>query len=273
MDLTAALAQGTASPLPLAATALLLGALHGLEPGHSKTMMAAFIIAVRGTPAQAVALGLSAALSHTLIVWVLALLALHFGQALIGENLEPWFMMASGVLVILIALWMLARLRRVARPAPHSHDHHHAHGHDHGHAHDHAHHHPDPPPGDAHAQAHAQEIEQRFAGQGRTTLTQTVLFGLSGGLIPCSAALTVLILCLHMDRFWLGVGLVGAFSAGLALTLVAAGLIAALAVRTVARRTRRLDTLMARAPYLSAALIGLIGLGMVVMGWQHLPAA
>ncbi|MEQ1714521.1 MAG: hypothetical protein ABL907_00830, partial [Hyphomicrobium sp.] len=32
-----------------APVAVLLGALHGLEPGHSKTMMAAFIIAVRGT--------------------------------------------------------------------------------------------------------------------------------------------------------------------------------------------------------------------------------
>jgi nickel/cobalt exporter len=28
--------------------AILLGAPHGLEPGHSKTIMAAFIIAIRG---------------------------------------------------------------------------------------------------------------------------------------------------------------------------------------------------------------------------------
>ena len=32
-------------------SAILLGALRGLEPGHSKTMMAAFIIAIRGTVA------------------------------------------------------------------------------------------------------------------------------------------------------------------------------------------------------------------------------
>ena len=36
--------------------AVLLGALHGLEPGHSKTMMASFIISIRGTVAQAVLL-------------------------------------------------------------------------------------------------------------------------------------------------------------------------------------------------------------------------
>ena len=34
-------------------SAILLGALHGLEPGHSKTMMAAFTVAIRGTPTKA----------------------------------------------------------------------------------------------------------------------------------------------------------------------------------------------------------------------------
>jgi ABC-type nickel/cobalt efflux system permease component RcnA len=41
-------------------SAVLLGMLHGLEPGHSKTMMVSLIIATRGTIAQAVLLGLSA---------------------------------------------------------------------------------------------------------------------------------------------------------------------------------------------------------------------
>ena len=42
-------------------SAILLGALHGLEPGHSKTMMAAFIVAIRGTLTQAILLGLAGA--------------------------------------------------------------------------------------------------------------------------------------------------------------------------------------------------------------------
>ena len=49
--------QGTAHAWLFIPSAILLGALHGLEPGHSKTMMAAFIIAVRGTVMQAVLLG------------------------------------------------------------------------------------------------------------------------------------------------------------------------------------------------------------------------
>ena len=54
-------------------SAILLGVLHGLEPGHSKTMMAAFIIAIKGTIKQAVMLGLAATLSHTAVVWLIAL--------------------------------------------------------------------------------------------------------------------------------------------------------------------------------------------------------
>jgi len=259
MDLTTAISQGTASPLLLAAMALLLGALHGLEPGHSKTMMAAFIIAVRGTVGQAVLLGLSAAVSHSLIVWVLAIAALEFGNRMIGEQMEPWFMMASGGLILCIAVWMFLQTRRSHAPASH-HDHDHGHHH---HGHDHHHH------GDGHARAHASQIQARFA-DGRTTSFQTALFGLTGGLIPCSAAITVLILCLHLNRFWLGIGLVSAFSAGLAVTLVAAGIAAALGMRYVSRRSGRFDRFVEKAPYVSALVIGVIGLAMLSTGWAHL---
>ena len=52
------LQQGAAHAWLFVPSAILLGALHGLEPGHSKTMMAAFIIAIRGTMWQAVLLTL-----------------------------------------------------------------------------------------------------------------------------------------------------------------------------------------------------------------------
>ena len=67
------LQQGAANAWLFFPSAILLGALHGLEPGHSKTMMAAFIVAVRGTVSQAVMLGLAATVSHTIVVWAVAL--------------------------------------------------------------------------------------------------------------------------------------------------------------------------------------------------------
>ena len=86
--------QGTANAWLFIPSAILLGALHGLEPGHSKTMMAAFIIAVRGTVTQAMLLGLSATISHTAVVWAVALSGQYFGRAWGGEATEPYFQIA-----------------------------------------------------------------------------------------------------------------------------------------------------------------------------------
>ena len=272
MDLISLIQEGSASFAYLAIVGLVLGSLHGLEPGHSKTMMAAFIVAVRGTPFQAVLLGVSAAVSHSIVVWVLALLALSYGDATIGEKLEPYFVGGAGAAVVAVGLFMLWRAFRGAgarRPRPHGHGHGHHHRHDHAHRHKHGHGHDR---GDAHARAHAREIEARFAG-GTATHAQTVWFGLVGGLIPCPAAITVLLLCLGIGQFWLGVGMVASFSIGLALTLVGAGMAAVLGLRYVTRRFAGAGRFLASAPYVSGALILLVGFTMLYSGWTHLPPA
>ena len=101
--------------------AIVLGALHGLEPGHSKTMMTAFIVAIRGTVWQAFLLGLSATISHTAIIWILAFVGLHYSSSLNVEELEPYFQLATGFLVIGMALWMLYRTRQAQKEAHHEH--------------------------------------------------------------------------------------------------------------------------------------------------------
>ena len=122
-DIAALIAGGAGNAWVFMPSSILLGALHGLEPGHSKTMMAAFIIAVRGTVGQAVLLGLAATLSHTAVVWAIALIGLHFGAQWNSETSEPYFQLISGLLIIGIALWMLRRTWREL----HHHDHHHHH--------------------------------------------------------------------------------------------------------------------------------------------------
>ena len=117
MDITALIAHGGAGTVTLFVMALLLGALHGLEPGHSKTMMAAYIVAVRGTAFEAVLLGVSAAVSHSIVVWVLAILGLLYGDDLIAEEMEPVFMTVSGGIFLAIALWFFLRLRGERRAA------------------------------------------------------------------------------------------------------------------------------------------------------------
>ncbi|WP_009965181.1 sulfite exporter TauE/SafE family protein [Verrucomicrobium spinosum] len=379
-------------------TAILLGALHGLEPGHSKTMMAAFIIAIRGTIAQAVLLGVSAAISHSLIIWALAAGALYFGSQWSAEAIEPYLQIASAVLVLAMAVWMFFRTRREVREAyAHSHHHHH-HGHGHGHGHDHGHHHhhhhhhhgdhsthahahvhdhghgevkwintghgrygieihedgvppvfrmrvpsgarlpaasqvalatireggvresfalrqqgdwleseqhirephefevemslshgdhshtyrvafreggEDEPPAsdeeyqDAHEREHADEIRRRFEGRTVTT-PQIALFGITGGLMPCPAAFSVLLICLQLKKFTLGFAMVAAFSTGLALTMVATGVLAAWSLRHAEKRFKGFGELMRRAPYVSCAVMVVIAGFMAWHGWEGL---
>jgi nickel/cobalt exporter len=371
------ISQGSGNLWVFIPSAILLGALHGLEPGHSKTMMAAFIIAVRGTVKQAVMLGLAATASHTLIVWLVALGGLYFGRHMNIETSEPYFQMASAALIFIIAGWMVWR----TWAGEHGHDHHeHEHDHQHGHHHHHgerlaidtghgivnleiceeglaprwrvwpaeshglspdsasietvrsdgrrqafalarsgpyfesldaipephdftarvtlshgnhsheaelvfadhgpAHHHDHQPHAhgidlgpevrqDEHARAHAEDIQRRFDGRPVTT-GQIVLFGLTGGLIPCPAAITVLLVCLQLKRLTLGVTLVLCFSIGLALTMVTAGTVAALSLHHVQKRWSGFDALARRAPYASAVLIICIGLYISFSGLRAL---
>ena len=346
-DLSHLLQQSSAHAWLFVPSAILLGALHGLEPGHSKTMMAAFIVAVRGTVLQAVLLGLSATISHTAIVWAIALAGLYFGQELSGERSEAYLQTASAVIIIGIAGWMVWR---TWREQTHAHDHHH---HDEpqsislagaslllevfedgvpprwrirnetgalpaagdikvttiredGSEHifafaarngylesvdeipephafkarvalagdatellfrEHDHDHMDlGEEDDAHARAHADDIRRRFAGRNVTT-AQIVLFGLTGGLIPCPAAITVLLLCIQLKQFSLGFILVLSFGIGLAITMVSAGVLAALSLRHVERHWSGFSRYAHRAPYVSAALIVLVGL---YTGWTGL---
>jgi len=122
---------------------------------------------------------------------------------------------------------------------------------------------------DAHARAHAEDIRRRFDGRTVTT-GQIVLFGLTGGLIPCPAAITVLLLCIQLKQFSLGFALVVCFSIGLALTMVSAGVLAALSVRHVSTRWSGFGAFARRAPYASAALIVLVGLYTSWLGWTGL---
>jgi nickel/cobalt exporter len=122
--------------------------------------------------------------------------------------------------------------------------------------------------GDAHALEHAADIRNRFAGRHVTT-AQIVMFGLTGGLIPCPASITVLLLCLQLKQFALGATLVLSFSVGLALTMVASGVIAALSLRHVASRWSGFGRFAEKAPLFSGALIMLVGL---FVGWQGVGA-
>jgi nickel/cobalt exporter len=283
--------QAASNPWLFLIAALLLGAFHGLEPGHSKGMMAAFIIGTRGTYRQAILLALCATLSHTAIVWILAWPASYGGAMWSGAEITPYLNLISGIVILGLAYWMLRRLNRTHghdhhhhghHHHEHSHDdephhvHHHAHGHEHGASHDHGHSHSHQPAisadrlstaleleGDEHARGHLREIAENFSGREVST-AQVALFGLSSGLAPCTAAIVILITCFQLHQPWLGLGLVATFSLGLGLTLTSVALLAAWGVRTAGSRSQAFQELIRKAPFLSALVTAAVGIYLIV---------
>jgi len=113
------------------------------------------------------------------------------------------------------------------------------------------------------------DIQKRFANR-KVTTGQIIVFGLTGGLIPCPASITVLLICLQLKQFTLGAVLVLCFSIGLAITMVGVGAAAALGAGHAAKRWPGFGRMAARAPYLSSGLIALVGFYTAYLGWGGL---
>ena len=245
-------------------SAILLGVLHGLEPGHSKTMMAAFIIAIKGTIKQAVMLGLAATLSHTAVVWLIALGGMYISKAFTAQAVEPWLQFVSAIIILGTAFWMFWRTWQGEQNWLAQTHHDHDHGHHRHHVHDdHHHHHHNHD--DDHHHHHDHDHDHNHAA----------LAGLSegskeyqDGLIPCPAAITVLLICIQLKAFTLGATMVLCFSLGLALTLVTVGVGAAISVQQAAKRWSGFNTLARKAPYFSSVLIAMVGLYMGIHGYM-----
>lgn len=241
-QLTGYLHDPNLSPLLLAAAlgvAVVLGGLHALTPGHGKTLVAAYLIGSRGTSGHAVALGSIVTLTHTASVIVIGLLALLASQFIVPTILAPALEIISGLLVIIMGLRLLWTRWRTRNGE--SHPHHHDHSHDHSHPHDH----------------HLPE---------QVTLNDLLTLGISGGLVPCPEALGVMVVAIGLNRILLGLGLIVAFSFGLAAVLIVIGI---LLVRSKALLDR-LGGVGGRwqkwLPLASAVIVTVLGLGIVAKG-------
>ena len=111
---------------------------------------------------------------------------------------------------------------------------------------------------DAHARAHAADLPDYVSRGERPSVAQILTFGAAGGLIPCPASITVMLLAVSVGAAGLGFLTVLAFSAGLAVTLVGVGL-AVVAGLTRLGRTERFSWLTRQAPLISAGMVLLSG--------------
>jgi len=228
-----------------------LGAIHALSPGHGKTIVAAYLVGSRGTPKHALFLGGMVTFTHTSSVFFLGLTTLFLSRYVLPEKIYPVLGAISGLSIVWIGGMLFYKRMRLAlgygvQHHHHDHDdHHHDHGHSHGaFTHDH---------GDGHVHSHAPEGDISMGG--------LIALGASGGLVPCPSALVLLLSAVALGRIALGLTLLVAFSAGLAVVLSSIGLVVLYAKHLLPDSKKRATSLAFRyLPVASAAIIVCAGI-------------
>jgi ABC-type nickel/cobalt efflux system permease component RcnA len=280
--------------LTAALIAAVLGGFHALEPGHGKTLVAAYLVGSHGKARHAVMLGGIVTTSHTISVYILGIITLYASQWIMPEQLYPWLGMASGSLVAGLGLTLFIRRYLAGGPPPHG-DHlpdTHVHDSSAHHPHDHHHHdhdvvatqphrhswwggHVRASASHAHADSRLHQHGQDSHQNGHLTaealsLKSLFALGVTGGIVPCPAALVVLLGALAFHRIVFGLFLIVAFSAGLAFVLIFFGLAIVYAGRFVHRFAEGGPLIERWVPLASSAVITMVG---IVLTLQSLVSA
>jgi ABC-type nickel/cobalt efflux system permease component RcnA len=240
-----------------------LGAFHALEPGHGKTLVAAYLVGSRGTVKHAFLLGLIVTAAHTAGVYLLGAVTLYASWYIVPGQLYPWLGVISGVMITSLGAVLLVRRyrgkdglsnhhhhHRDHSHGPDDHDHHHHHRHEHGHSHDLGHMHRD------------HDLDRQVS------LRELLTLGISGGIVPCPAALVVLLSAVSMQRIGFGLLLIVAFSVGLAAVLITIGLLMVSARQFMSRFQVNSRLTTRWLPLTSSAFILVFGIALTVQALQ-----
>jgi len=241
-----------------------LGAAHALTPGHGKTIVAAYLVGSRGTLKHAAFLGAMVTFTHTVSVFLLGLATLFLFRYVMPEKITQMLGAISGLSIVAIGGWMIWERIQAAGQLRHHHHHGHDHGHDHhhdhdhGHHHDHDHHHDHGPNGH-----HHHHVPEQLSWAGLIAL------GASGGLVPCESALILLLSAIALGRIGLGLLLLAAFSLGLAIVLMAIGMMVLFAKHLIPQRRTGASAAFRWIPVFSGGVVVCVGLIMtaVSLGW------
>lgn len=214
-----------------------LGALHGLEPGHGKALLAFTLVGARATFGQAAILAGALTVAHTIAVLLLGVL-LFVAAGFATESLFAWITLISGIAVTAIGARTLAIAILHRRRHAHGHAHTHAHGHEHSHA---------------------------LPGSAPLHFPSAVIAAMSGGIAPCPAAIVVLLTALHLHRVGYGLALIVVFSLGLATILTALGMAVVRGAAWLSKRSL-FERASRNAPLVTATVISIIGATMFAQG-------
>lgn len=211
-----ALYSPEANPLFLAlvlGVAFILGAIHALGPGHGKSLMAAYLVGVRGKIKDAIILALSITFSHVFSVIVIGFVVFLLMNVFWSEKISLWLGVISGIFICAIGLWLLiqrlhlyqVKQKTISQAPRHPvlenfhHDHHHHH-------------------------SHANHTHRHSYNDSNLSLWSNISLGISSGIVPCPKALVILLLAISLQKIILGITIITVFSLGMALVLMAIGI-------------------------------------------------
>jgi nickel/cobalt transporter (NicO) family protein len=211
-----------------------LGALHALEPGHGKTIVAAYLVGSRGTARHALLLGMVVTVAHTAGVYLLGGVTLYAQKYIFPDRIYPFLGVLSGILIAGMGCFLF--LQRYL--------------------------------GGQFAHSHRTDFSAAEKSEGRAKLRNRQLFilGITGGMVPCPAALVVLLSAVALHRTGFGLFLIVAFSIGLAAVLIAMGFVAVYAGRLMSRLPFEAPLIQKWLPMASAAIIAVLGCGIAARG-------
>jgi ABC-type nickel/cobalt efflux system permease component RcnA len=219
-----------------------LGALHALEPGHGKTIVGAYLVGSRGTARHALLLGLIVTISHTAGVFALGAITLYASRYIVPEQLYPWLGVFSGLTIAGLGGYMFLR-RWSGLDLDHSHS-----------------------TGQLHGHWFSSSKQRPVSPEPAKPISLYQLFalGITGGIIPCPAALVVLLSAFALHRIGLGFFLIIAFSLGLAAVLISFGMLMVYGRRLLGRLQVNGPLTTRWLPVASAAFMTVLGAGIAV---------
>ncbi|MCK5850890.1 MAG: hypothetical protein KAH23_08240 [Kiritimatiellae bacterium] len=194
------------------------GATHALSPGHGKVIVSSYLVGAHGTYRHALLLGIILTITHTSVVMILAVAAYILKDRFV---FPVWLAPLGAIMILLVGVNQI----RIGLLKILGHGHHH--GHDHKNAHDHNHH------------GHSHHLPKQGASVSSRDL---LIVGASGGIVPCPAAIIMLLLAWQVKAPALGLACLISFSIGLAATLTLVGFLAVSGTKLVMRWLAKKNT-------------------------------
>jgi len=241
---------GVGGTVVVLCTFILLGAAHALTPGHGKTIVAAYLIGSKGRVRDAVFLGVVVTFTHTASVVALGVVVQALKNVFLPARLNPFIASASGVLIFVMGICLLVSRARGKKTHNHDHDHEHTHDHMHDHDHDHSYHH---------------EGHEAHDHGAKVTTAALLSLGIAGGIVPCPDALAVLLLAISFNHLLLGLLLLLAFSLGLAVVLIAIGVLLVTGRLRLSKGVEESRVVKYYLPVASAVAIAILGAAMAIV--------